>query len=398
MSEAVTTSGIRPTCIVLGLGGIGSAAAAHLALRGARVLGLDAHEPVHAYGSSHGRHRIIREAYFEAPQYVPFVQRAYHLWRELEARSGSELLTITGGLTIGTPDSLFVSGALQAVREHNLAHELLSASETTARFSGFRPAADMVSVYEPTAGFLAPEACVAAHLAVAQDAGAELRFGEAALAWEETADGVTVRTAQGTYTADRLVIAAGPWSGSLLAELDLPLSVWRIPNAHFDATAPERFTSPTSPVFLLSAPEGEFYGFPWLPEAGVGVKIGRHDTGEVCTPETIRREVDAAEVDELRHALDSYLPGASGPLLRTLTCMYTMTPDGHFIVDRTSQRGRVAYFAGCSGHAYKFASALGEALACMALDLDTPTDLTFLSAQRFATGDGPAAWRLPNPA
>ena len=393
MSEVVKTSSTQPTCIVLGLGGIGSAAAAHLALRGVRVLGLDAYEPGHAHGSSHGRHRIIREAYFEAPEYVPFVQRAYDLWRDLEARSGSDLLTITGGLTIGMPDSLFVSGALQAVREHGLPHELLSANETNARFPGFRPANDMVSVYEPSAGFLAPEACGTAHLDVARGAGADLHFGETVLAWEETAAGVSVTTTHGAYTADRMVIAAGPWSGEVLAGLDLPLSVWRIPNAHFDSTAPERFTSPTSPVFLLSAPEGEFYGFPWLPEAGIGVKIGRHDTGDICTPDTIRRDVSTVEVDELRRALDAYLPGASGPLLKTLTCMYTMTPDGHFIVDRTSDRGHVTYFAGCSGHAYKFASALGEALACMACDAPTPTDLAFLSAARFTTGDGPAPWR-----
>ncbi|MEX1158583.1 MAG: N-methyl-L-tryptophan oxidase [Thermomicrobiales bacterium] len=368
--------------IVIGLGGMGSAAAAHLAKRGQRVLGLDLHERQHTHGSSHGVSRIIREAYFEAPEYVPLVQRAYTLWRELEKETGRFLLTITGGLNIGTPDSEFVSGSLASSAQHDLPHEYLNAAEVAERFPGFRLTDDLVAVYEPNAGYLKPEGCMLAHYHVAEKHGAELRFEEGVCEWSASDGGVRVKTAKRTYDAERLVIAAGPWAGQVMTDLGLPLSVRRIVNVHFRPEQPNLFRAKNFPVYLFQVPEGEYYGFPIFP--GRGLKIGRHDIGEPTTPETIRREVDDSEIAMLREVLDRYLPGASGEVRETLTCMYTDTPDSHFIIDLHPEHPNVAIACGFSGHGFKFASAIGEVLADLAIDGETQHDIGFLSAGRFA--------------
>lgn len=368
--------------IVIGLGGMGSAAAAHLAKRGQRVLGLDLHERQHKHGSSHGVSRIIREAYFEAPEYVPLVQRAYTLWRELEAETGRFLLTVTGGLNFGTPESEFVSGSLASAKQHDLPHEYLSAAEVAERFPGFRLTDDLVAVYEPNAGYLKPEGCMLAHYHVAVKHGAELHFEEGVQEWSASDAGVRVKTAKATYEAERLVIAAGPWAGQVMADLGLPLSVRRIVNVHFRPEQPNLFRAKNCPVYLFQVPEGEYYGFPIFP--GRGLKIGRHDIGEPTTPETIRREVDAAEIKMLREALDRYLPGASGEVRETLTCMYTDTPDSHFIIDLHPEHQNVAIACGFSGHGFKFASAIGEVLADLATEGETQHDIGFLSVGRFA--------------
>ena len=366
--------------IVIGLGGMGSAAAYHLAHRGRRVLGLDAHPRGHTQGSSHGRSRIIREAYYEAPDYVPLVQRAYALWRALEAESGRSLLTITGGLNVGQSDGEFVRGALASARQHGLAHESLTPEEVAARFPAFRLADDLVAVYEPNAGFLAPEDCVGAHLDLATRHGAELRHAEPARAWSADGGEVRVETDQSAYVGERLVIAAGPWADEQLADLNLPLSVQRVVNVHFEPTRPELFGPDRCPVHIWEVPEGHYYGIPALPDQGV--KFGRHDLGEICTPHTIRREVDPDEIEALRAVLDRYLPGAAGAVKWTLTCMYTNTPDRHFVIDRHPRHDRVVYACGFSGHGFKFSSAVGEILADLALGGTTRHPIGFLSAAR----------------
>lgn len=368
--------------IVLGLGGMGSAAAAHLAARGISVLGLEQYQPAHDRGSSHGKGRIIREAYFEDPAYVPLVQRAYRLWRDLEAETGTSLLRTTGGLNIGTPESEFVRGSMRSGDEHGLPYDYLSAAEVHARFPGLTLPDEMVAVYEPNAGILKPEACVRAHLEIAGRHGAELRFGTTVAGWSADSSGVTVRTAWDTFHAERLVIAAGPWTAQILSGLELPLEVWRVVNVHFAPRRPELFDVERFPVYLMQVPEGDYYGFPAIP--GEGVKLGRHDIGEVCTAETIRRDVDPGEVEMLRAVLDRYMPGASGAVMWTLTCMYTNTPDRHFIIERHPEQPRVVYGCGFSGHGFKFASAVGEVLADLALDGASRHDIGFLSSARFA--------------
>lgn len=367
--------------IVIGLGGMGSAAAYGLARRGQRVLGLEAFGQNHANGSSHGEHRIIREAYFEAPDYVPLIQRAYTLWHELEAEIGRDLLTTTGGLLLGRPESEVVSGSIESAQRHNLSYEVLTPEEVCRRFPGMRPSDDLVAVLEPKAGFLRPEECVSAHLELAGKHGAELRFHEPVLGWEADGEGVSVTTGQRTYRAGRLVIAAGPWTSELLSSLNLPLTVVRIVNAHFESTTPELFGKERCPIYLWEVPEGTYYGFPYIP--GSGLKLGRHDRHEPTGPRTIEREVQPHEVDELRHLLDTYMPGASGAVTQTLTCMYTNTPDLHFILDRHPEHPQVAYGCGFSGHGFKFASVIGEILADLAADGETCHPIRFLSAGRF---------------
>ncbi len=368
--------------IVLGLGGMGSAAAAHLAKRGQRVLGLEQYERQHKNGSSHGVSRIIREAYFEAPEYVPLVQRAYTLWRELEKETGRFLLTVTGGLNIGTPESEFVSGSIASAKQWDLPYEYLNPAEVTERFPGFRLTDDLVAVFEPNAGYLKPEGCMLAHYHVAHKHGAELHFEEGVREWEASDAGVRVKTDKAEYRAERLVIAAGPWASQVMAGLGLPLSVRRIVNVHFKPEQLNLFRGANCPVYLMQVPEGDYYGFPAFP--GRGLKIGRHDIGEQTTPDTIRRDVDAAEIKMLREVLDKYMPGASGMVKETLTCMYTDTPDSHFIIDLHPEHQNVAIACGFSGHGFKFASAIGEILADLAIEGETQHEIGFLSLGRFA--------------
>lgn len=371
--------------IVLGLGAMGSAASFHLARRGFKVLGLDANSQGHKFGSSHGTSRIIREAYLEGPSYVPLVQRSYQLWRELEAETGADLLRITGGLTIGDAHSDFVTGALNSSRLFNLPYEYLDAAETARQFPAFRLDENMTAVYEKNAGILYPESCVFAHLDLASRYGAEIHHEEPVLKWSSVNDSVVVETERDTYRAERLIITAGPWASELLTGLGLPLVVQRVVNVHFEPDSPQRFAPENCPVYLFQVAEGEYYGFPALP--GEGVKFGRHDAEDVCTPQTINREVAPAEIKPLQDVLNRYMPGSAQTFLRSLTCMYTNTPDRHFIIDRHPALENVVYGCGFSGHGFKFSAVIGEILADLSVDGNTRHSIEFLAASRFiATG------------
>ena len=368
--------------IVVGLGATGSAAAFHIARRGARVLGLDRFDAPNAMGSSHGKSRIIREAYFEDPLYVPLVRRAYERWEELERLSGRALFVRTGGLMLGPEDGAVVAGALASARLHALPYELLSAAEVHRRVPGFRPTTDMVGVWEPRAGFLVPEAAIAAHLELAARHGAELRTHEPVTSWRAAGDGVEVTTARGTYAAGRLVLAAGAWMGTLAAELALPLAVernvihWFRPARATDLYAPERF-----PIFICEyAPGLAWYG---MPDAGDGVKAALHHHGEAADPDTLRRTVGDDEVAYVRALLRAFMPAADGPLAASAVCMYTNTPDGHFVLDRHPAHPQVIVASPCSGHGFKFASAVGEQLADLALDGAPSMDLSPFGVARF---------------
>ena len=366
---------------IVGLGIMGSAAAWHLSRRGYRVLGLDAYHRGHDRGSSHGRTRIIRQAYYESPDYVPLVRRSYDLWHALEQESGKALLTVTGGIYLGQPEAELVAGALASARQHGIPHEELDATQIRQRFPAFRIPDDFVGLYEPGAGLLDAEACLAALLDIAAARGAELRHGEPVRRWRVDGDGVVLETDRERYRADRLVLAAGSWIGQLLADLRLPLEIWRILHVHFEPERDDLFVAGRYPFALWEIPEGIYSAFPALP--GQGVKFGRHDTGEVCTPETARREVRPEEVESLRAMLNRFLPGAGGRVLWTLTCLYTMTPDHHFVIDRHPRYPHVVHASACSGHGFKFATVVGEILADLATEGTTPHRIEFLSAARF---------------
>lgn len=348
--------------IVVGLGAMGSAAAFHLAREGQKVVGLDRFTPPHAFGSSHGETRIIREAYFEHPLYVPLVQRAYQLWAELEHASGRNLLRITGGLMIGRPDGVLVSGARRSAEQHALPHEILTIAEVRKRFPVLRPDEDMVAVWEPRAGMLSPEACIDAHLALAREHGATLRFDEPLTNWRIEAGEVVATTAMGHYRARQLLLTAGSWIRSLVPEVDLPVTVerqvvyWFKPRAGTAAFAPSR-----CPIHLWeTAPREFFYGFP---DCGNGVKVAIHHGGELTGADDLRREVAADEVAAIRELVRRFVPDADGALRSSSVCMYTNTPDEHFWIDRHPEHTQVLIASPCSGHGFKFSTVIGEALA-----------------------------------
>jgi sarcosine oxidase len=377
----ILVTGAQFDAIVIGLGAMGSAASYHLAKRGYRVLGIDRYHPRHANGSFHGQSRIIRKAYLEGSGYVPVVLRAYDLWRELEEETGRDLLTITGGLMLGAPDSLVYSGAKSSAISRGLPYEDMGADDVIARFPGFRPSEDLRAIYEPDAGSLNPEESVTAHLEIAAAHGAELHHGEQVLDWSFDGEGVSVTTDKATYLADRLVIAPGAWAPVLLKELDLPLVIWRTFVGHFDPIAPAAYVPGVCPIYIWEVPEGTYYGFPALP--GQGVKVGRHDTGEITTAETIRREITDEDRGVLRAFFERYMPLAAGPIDRMVTCMYTNTPDRHFLIDLHPESDRVVYACGFSGHGFKFSSAIGEALADLVMTGRSTVDVEFLSGKRF---------------
>jgi sarcosine oxidase len=350
----------RYNAIVLGLGAMGSATLCQLALRGWRVLGLEQFSQGHSLGSSHGDSRIIRETYFEHPLYVPLVRRAHELWRELEERSGAALMTINGGLMIGPPDGVVVSGTLRSVAEHDLPHEVLTPEETRERFPAFHLADNLVAVLDPRAGYLDPEECNRAHIDVAREAGAEVRFNEPGQ-WSADGDGVRVTTAGGSYRADRLVIAGGAWSGDLLRELQLPLTVerqsvfWLEPDAEA-----EQYNRAQFPIYAYEYKPGSIcYGFPRLAR---GVKASVMHDGETFEhPDRVRRTVDEKEAGPLRSALRPVLPSLAEAAVReSSVCIFTNTPDHDFIVDFHPDYPQVLVSSACSGHGFKFASALGE--------------------------------------
>jgi sarcosine oxidase len=369
---------------IAGLGAMGSAAAWQLASRGRRVVGFDRFHPPHAMGSSTGRSRIIREAYWESPFYVPLVRRAYDLWAELELRTGARLLQPTGGLVIGPEDGPLVSGARASARAHGVAHELLSMSEVGRRFPAFQRDDSLVGVLEPRAGVLMPEDCVASMLREAARAGAELRYDEPVLEWEPDGQGVRVRSATGTVRADRLILSAGAWLDADLGRGPLPLSVarqvmfWVRPSGDPGRFEPQRF-----PIWLWETRTGPvWYGFPDL---GDGPKVARHHGGELTTAAAVARDVAAEEAAPMLEFLGAAIPGLRGPVTDARVCLYTNTPDQHFILDRHPAHEAVLVASPCSGHGFKFAPTIGEALADMVMDRPPRFDLAPFRLDRFAT-------------
>ena len=363
--------------IVVGLGAMGSATLYHLARRGWRVLGLEQFAPGHKQGSSHGDSRIIRETYFEHPLYVPLVRRAHELWRELEDGAGSSLMTITGGLMIGPPDGSVVRGTLRSAEEHELPHEILTPAEVRERFPAFHLDKELVAVFDPRAGFLDPEACNRAHVKLARDAGADARFSEPALDWIVDGGGVRVTTSSSTYTADRLVIAAGAWDGALLPDLVLPLTIERQAVFWLEPTTDQAlYELGHFPIYAYEYRAGSIcYGFPRLPR---GVKASvMHDGKIVSSPDSVKRTVDETEVSPLRAALKPILPALSeAPVRESDVCLFTNTPDHDFIIDFHPFFPQVLLSSPCSGHGFKFASAIGEIQADLLMKGKTEFDLS----------------------
>jgi monomeric sarcosine oxidase len=370
--------------IVLGIGGVGSAALYHLARRGIRAIGIDRFSPPHDRGSTHGQTRVIRQAYYEHPDYVPLLKESYREWFELESQAGRKLFNQIGLLELGPADGTVVPNVLSAAEQYEIPVESLDAPEVEKRWPGLRASQDFIGVFEPGAGYLLVEDCVQANLDAARDAGAAVRVDQEVTDVCSSGQTVTVQTSEGTILeAPCLVVAAGAWTARLLPELKTALTVRR-KSLFWFANDDERYAAKNGfPVYLFELPHGIFYGFPQIEERGV--KFAEHSGGRtVDDPLTVDRSIDQEEKRRLVDVKSSFLPGVSSQVTHHAVCLYTMSPDEHFIVDRHPELPNVVFAAGLSGHGFKFVPVLGRALADLALDGGTDLPIDFLSLKRFA--------------
>ncbi len=360
--------------VVAGLGVMGGSVAMHLSRRGLRVLGVDRHRPPHTLGSSHGRTRLIREAYYEHPLYVPLVRRAYELWRALEREIDAPLLRQVGSIMVGHPDSEIVTGTLGSALQHHVDHEVITAARMPKVFPMFQPLDDMVAVYEPGSSLLHPEAIVAAQLELAIRAGAMLEYGQAVAGWEPAIDGVDVRIGDDIVYASHLVLSTGAWIGEL-AGTALPVTVerqlqqWWSPDRN-----EELFKEGRMPVSMWQLHDERI--FYTMPDLGDGVKIGWHHSGPTVTADTVDRSVSTQENAAITDLLRRFLPHAKGERLGSEVCLYTNTPDGHFVIDAMGEGAAVTVLSACSGHGFKFGSVLGEVVADRLTKGQSAFDLT----------------------
>jgi sarcosine oxidase len=362
---------------------MGSAILAHVAQRGAFVIGLDQFTRGHDRGSSSGKTRMIRKAYFEDPAYVPLLLRAYELWRELERETSQELLRLTGLLMVGKEGCEIIAGATRAAREYSLPFESLTAPQIRSRFPMLKVFDEEVGIYESDGGVLDPERAIRAHLDVAKAAGAEVQFEAAMESWEPDAEGFAVRRADGTTFSTRaLVLSCGAWLKGALEKLGVTVRVQRNVQTWFESTT-DVYAAPHFPPFLLDR-EGlpaPLYGFP---DFGDGVKAAFHSYGDLTDAPHLNREVDAVrDVEPIKRAMENWMPGAAMALLSAKPCLYTLTPDGHFVVDRHPDHPRLVLCGGFSGHGFKFAPVIGEIGADLALEEETRHEIEFLSLRRF---------------
>ena len=370
--------------MVVGLGAMGSAALYHLAARGMRVVGVDADDPPHTLGSTHGRTRIIREAYAEHPGYVPLVRQAYANWAALETASGTTLFRQTGGIMLGVPGCSLVEGAAQSARDHGIDVELLTAKQVMARFPAFSIDDAMVGLVERSAGILFPERCIQAHLELARAKGAEVRTRTCVIALSHEADKVRAMTTHGPISAKRVVLTAGPWTPDILAMLDvsLALEVERQTVHWFDASGDaSTLSADRLPILMIEhEPERIYYA---IPDVGDGLKAGIHHEGTIVSPSTVARTVTAQDIEPVERLTRRFLPAAAGTPRESSVCLYTNTLDEDFVIDTLPECSNVVLVSACSGHGFKFASVIGEIAAQLALGEPTALDISHFAMSRF---------------
>jgi sarcosine oxidase len=391
----------RPTAssdvIVVGLGAMGSAALAELAKAGASVIGFDRFSPPHPFGSSHGDTRITRLAIAEGSDYVPLVLRSHQLWRELERSTGIELLTECGGLTMAPPGG---AGSLHGVddllghvcsvaMECGIEHENLTADEIAQRFPEFHLVGGERGYYEPGGGFLRPERCIAAQLQLASRHGAAVHVDEPVIAYAGDGDGVTVTTESGSFRAAQLILAPGPWIGDFLPEDRGRFRVYRQVLFWFalrDIAAYERYRQ--APVYIWGIGSGAkdlIYGFPAVDGPDGGAKVATEQYVTTTDPDELERAVRPEEVEEFyERFVRERLPGLDRRCVRAAACMYTVTPDSRFVIDRHPEHENVRVVSACSGHGFKHSPAIGEALAQLAINGRSEIDLSGFSLARLS--------------
>lgn len=368
--------------IVIGAGGMGSAAVYELAKRGQRVLGLEQFAIPHELGSSAGSTRIFRFAYFEHPSYVPLMRLAFARWQALERDFGETLLTITGGLDIGLPSGRVVSGAKEACSAHGLTHEVLRASEVARRHPAWRLPPEFEAVHQPEAGFLPADRAIVAHVTLARRLGADVRENEAVRGWKAIGNRIEVETEHGRYEAGSLVLAAGAWTSKLLKQFE-KLAIPQRQVVGWFKTAGRQFAPGFFPVFILDCPEkGNFYGIP--EQASEGFKVGKfRHRQETVDPDSIDRRI-APEDAAVLTWIERYLSSPIGRPVGFKTCMFVNSPDEHFIVDVLPEHRNVVVAAGFSGHGYKFCAGIGEVLADLVMQGATRHDTHLFRLSRAA--------------
>ncbi len=368
-------------CLVIGLGGMGSSTLYHLARRGLNVCGLDQYEPVHCRGSSHGRFRVFRKAYFEHPDYVPLLQAAEQLWRELESESGRELYQQIGVVLSGPSEGDAIRGTLTAARQHSLPVEQIDATEARRRWPMLTFPDNHGTVLDADAGILAVEECVSQHLKLARRHGACARFNEQVITWEPEKNGVRITTNNGTYSAGAVVFAGGAWSDALLPGLLPSLKVVQKVQTWHPVLPGFRGDLADMPAFFFETVNGAFYG---MPSGDEELKLARHSGGELV-PDPAHPDDSATKTEKLacREFAKTHLAGISDNPIRTSNCLYTLSPDGHFLIDQHPENERVVFAAGFSGHGFKFASVIGQILAAQATGAESNLPIKFLSAERF---------------
>lgn len=367
--------------IVIGVGGMGSAALAALARRGVSVCGVERFGVAHDRGSSHGRTRIIRKAYFEHPDYVPLLNRAYELWGELEEAGGIELFRRCGFLTVGQPDSETIRGLEACYAAHDEPHERLGRDQVGERFPQFALEPGMVGFHDPVGGYLRVEACVEQQIDQARAHGAVMLTETPVRSWHAADDGVVVVTDAGELTARRLIISTGAWLAPELRRLGVPTRIWRKVQFWFDSPGAS-FGDDCLPTFYFETGGGHFYGFPDV--EGRGVKVAEHVAETpIDDPDAVDRDVGGEDAPPVQDFLRRHLPRVDPTVAAHAVCMYTMTPDAHFVIDRHPLHPCVVLAGGFSGHGFKFAPAVGEIVADLALEGATVLPIGFLRLDRF---------------
>jgi sarcosine oxidase len=368
---------------IAGLGGMGSAILAECARRGASAIGFEKFSAAHSFGSSTGRTRLIRKAYFEDPAYVPLLHRSYELWRELENATSEELLSLTGVLIVGREESPIVRGVERAAGEHQLVVERWTKREVEERYPTLLVRPGEIGVFEADGGVLRPEAAIRAQLRRARAAGAEMLFETSMTQWQHRGGRWEITLSNGnTIAARALVLSTGPWLRETFDSLGVAVQVQRNVQAWFTSTT-DAYDVQRFPGFLIDRPElpAPLYGFP---DFGDGVKLAFHGSGSFTDPDHVQREIDQhRDIEPLVRAADEWMPGAAGTFRDAKVCMYTLTPDHHFVIDRPPGHEQLVVCGGFSGHGFKFAPVVGEIVAELVLNGSTRHEIEFLSLRRF---------------
>jgi sarcosine oxidase len=374
--------------IVIGVGSMGSATCYNLAKRGHRVLGLEQFNSPHEKGSHTGQSRIIRKAYFEHAAYVPLLNRSYDLWREFEHVSNKKLYHQTGIVYTGEPHNENIKGIISSAEQFNIPVEELSADTASKKFPQLRTPPTFKTIFEGDAGFITPDPAISQYILQAEKLGASIRQHEEVVSWDYESNQFLVKTTKSRYRAERLIVTAGSWTSKLLPQINFRLKVTEQFLFWIDVKDKERFALGNFPCWFIEDPElGTFYGFPILPNqisGPFGFKIAHHAPGESVNPDHPVKKNPIKYYDKVKRVIEKYLPEANGEINASKSCMYTYSPDSHFIIDHLPGfNDNLTIACGFSGHGFKFVSVIGEILSDLAMNGTTSHPIDFLRLSRF---------------